>query len=135
MWCLKHFCSFASSDHNADADDLLDFDTTTMMNGGNKPLPPDGCSLKSHEDNPSSQFGTSGLPFDRKLSQQSQKSTSNNIASQTAKPEQPSPPSSSDTRGEVEGSSDNNSPPTSVITGIQFLFHYVTIKIDFITSE
>ena len=122
MSCLKHFCSFASSDHNADADDLLDFDTTTMMNGGNKPLPPDGCSLKSHEDNPSSQFGTSGLPFDRKLSQQSQKSTSNGISAQTAKPEQPSPPSSSDTRGEVEGSSDNNSPPTSVITGIKFLF-------------
>ena len=32
-----------------------------------------------------------------------------------AAPGQPSPPSSSDTRGEVEGSSDNNSPPTSVI--------------------
>lgn len=32
-----------------------------------------------------------------------------------AVPGQPSPPSSSDTRGEVEGSSDNNSPPTSVI--------------------
>ena len=99
-----------------------------MRNVGNKPLPPDGCSLKSHEDNSSSQFGTSGLPFDRKLSQQSQKSTSNSIAAQTAKPEQPSPPSSSDTRGEVEGSSDNNSPPTSVITGIQYFF-LVTIKI------
>ena len=99
------------------------------MNIGNKPLPPDGCSLKSHEDNCSSQFGTSGLPFDRKISQQSQKSTSNSIVAQTAKPEQPSPPSSSDTRGEVEGSSDNNSPPTSVITGIQY-FYLVTIKID-----
>ena len=30
---------------------------------------------------------------------------------------QPSPPASSDSRGEVEGSSDNNSPPTSVIQG------------------
>ncbi len=30
---------------------------------------------------------------------------------------QPSPPVSSDSRGEVEGSSDNNSPPTSVIQG------------------
>ena len=76
----------------------------------NKPLPPDGCSLKSHEDN-------SRLPFDRKLSQNSFKSTTSPIASVTAKPGQPSPPSSSDTRGEVEGSSDNNSPPTSVITG------------------
>ena len=37
--------------------------------------------------------------------------------SQTSKQGQPSPPSSSDTRGEVEGSSDNNSPPTSVIQG------------------
>ncbi|TRY77851.1 hypothetical protein TCAL_06147 [Tigriopus californicus] len=34
----------------------------------------------------------------------------------TTVPSQPSPPSS-DTRGEVEGSSDNNSPPTSVIQG------------------
>lgn len=34
----------------------------------------------------------------------------------TTVPGQPSPPSS-DTRGEVEGSSDNNSPPTSVIQG------------------
>ena len=34
----------------------------------------------------------------------------------SAQPSQPSPPSS-DSRGEVEGSSDNNSPPTSVIQG------------------
>ena len=36
--------------------------------------------------------------------------------STAAQPGQPSPPSS-DSRGEVEGSSDNNSPPTSVIQG------------------
>ena len=36
--------------------------------------------------------------------------------SSSAQPSQPSPPSS-DSRGEVEGSSDNNSPPTSVIQG------------------
>lgn len=35
----------------------------------------------------------------------------------SAPPSQPSPPSSDVTRGEVEGSSDNNSPPTSVIQG------------------
>ena len=70
-------------------------------------IPPDGCSLQSH--------GSSGA----------------------AQPGQPSPPSSGkqtmifvnkkkydnniyfllDSRGEVEGSSDNNSPPTSVIQG------------------
>ncbi len=37
--------------------------------------------------------------------------------SSVAHPAQPSPPSS-DSRGEVEGSSDNNSPPTSVIQGL-----------------
>ncbi len=37
-------------------------------------------------------------------------------SSSSAQPSQPSPPSS-DSRGEVEGSSDNNSPPTSVIQG------------------
>ena len=85
------------------------------MGLSNKPLPPDGCSLKSHED--TSRFDSSRLPFERKLSQTSHKSVTSPMASVAAKPGQPSPPSSSDTRGEVEGSSDNNSPPTSVITG------------------
>lgn len=40
-------------------------------------------------------------------------------AASKAEPSQPSPPSSSGSRGEVEGSSDNNSPPTSVIQGQQ----------------
>ena len=60
--------------------------------GVHKKIPPDGCSLQS-----SSSSGGG------------------------AQPGQPSPPSSSDTRGEVEGSSDNNSPPTSVIQVICFL--------------
>jgi len=41
---------------------------------------------------------------------------SSTAASSKTAPSQPSPPSS-DTRGEVEGSSDNNSPPNSVIQG------------------
>ena len=85
------------------------------MSLASKPLPPDGCSLKSQEDG--SRYDASRLPYDRKVSQSSQKTASSPISAQSAKPGQPSPPSSSDTRGEVEGSSDNNSPPTSVITG------------------
>ena len=113
------FLSFASSDNNQDADDLLDFDTTHMMGLTSKPLPPDGCSLKSQEDR--SRYDTSRLSFSRKPSQSLQNNaTSGPISAQIAKPGQPSPPSSSDTRGEVEGSSDNNSPPTSVITGIDY---------------
>ena len=88
-------CSFASSDNNNDTDELGDFDGASIVPSSNKTLPPDGCSLKSQDD-----------------AQPSQKNSS-----QSAKPSQPSPPSSSDTRGEVEGSSDNNSPPTSVIQG------------------
>ena len=114
-YLVYFYYSFASSENNHDADDLLDFDTANIMGLSSKPLPPDGCSLKSHED--ASRYDSSRLPFDRKLSQTSNKSTSSPIASASAKPGQPSPPSSSDTRGEVEGSSDNNSPPTSVITG------------------
>ena len=110
-----YFCSFASSDNNHDAEDLLDFDTTNIMSLANKPLPPDGCSLKSHED--SSRYDASRLAYDRKVPQSSQKASTSPIEAPSAKPGQPSPPSSSDTRGEVEGSSDNNSPPTSVITG------------------
>ena len=64
--------------------------------GAHKKIPPDGCSLQSSS------------------------------SSGGAAPGQPSPPSSSDTRGEVEGSSDNNSPPTSVIqviySGNKFTF-------------
>ena len=109
------FFSFASSENNHDTDDLLDYDAANLMGLSSKPLPPDGCSLKSHED--TSRFDSSRLPFERKLSQTSHKSVTSPMASVAAKPGQPSPPSSSDTRGEVEGSSDNNSPPTSVITG------------------
>ena len=113
--------SFASSENNHDTDDLLDYDAANLMGLSSKPLPPDGCSLKSHED--TSRFDSSRLPFERKLSQTSHKSVTSPMASVAAKPGQPSPPSSSDTRGEVEGSSDNNSPPTSVITG-----NYVVCK-------
>ena len=81
------------------------------MASSNNTHPPDGCSLKSQDDN--SGYNGSKMMYDQKFSQPSQKSSP-----QSAKPSQPSPPSSSDTRGEVEGSSDNNSPPTSVIQGI-----------------
>lgn len=122
--------SFESSENNNDTDDLVDFNGPNIVSTVNKPLPPDGCSLKSQEDN--SGYNTSRLPYERKLSQSSQKASSNSITAPSAKPGQPSPPSSSDTRGEVEGSSDNNSPPTSVIQGnINKYGQYIKLSIPF----
>ena len=81
--------------------------------------------VRSHSlDRTSAEAAKSSLDssFDRKSSERSLSPGNMPPAdgcSQTSKSHtsqgQPSPPSSSDTRGEVGGSSDNNSPPTSVI--------------------
>ena len=86
--------------------------------------------VRSHSlDRTSAEAAKSSLDssFDRKSSERSLSPGNMPPAdgcSQTSKSQtsqgQPSPPSSSDTRGEVEGSSDNNSPPTSVI---QVMYH------------
>jgi hypothetical protein len=109
------YFSLTSSGNINDADDLPDFYKRNATSSNNKSPPPDTKSLKSHEI--SAQVDISGLPNDFKHLDSSQKTPTNTIEDPSANPRRLSTSSSSNTRREVEGRSDNNYPHASVATG------------------